>query len=55
MTSCFISIKKSLGGSGAFPEKKVLSPNIANVIQDHPSSNVQKQPWKDVVKKSAVL
>ena len=29
---------------GTFPRKKLLSPNVTNIIQDQPSSNVQKQP-----------
>ena len=36
---------------GAFPGKKVLSPDITNVIQDQPSSNIQEQPSRGVVKK----
>ena len=35
---------------GGFQEKNVLSPNITNIIQDQPSSNVQKQPSRVVVK-----
>ena len=36
---------------GHFQGKKVLSPNKTNIIQDQPSSNVQKQPSRGVVKK----
>ena len=36
---------------GHFQGKKVLSPNITNIIQDQPSSNVQKQPSRVVEKK----
>ena len=36
---------------GRFQEKKVLSPNITNIIQDQPPSKVQKQPSRVVVKK----
>ena len=38
-------------GTGVSRKKKVLSPNITNIIQDQPSSNVQKQPSRVVVKK----
>ena len=41
-------INISIGG--AFLGKKVLSPNITNMIQDQPSSNVRKHPSKVVVK-----
>ena len=34
---------------GAFPGKKVLSLKITNIIQDQPSSNVQKQPSRGVI------
>ena len=43
----FVQLKSdviTVSTSAAFPGKKVLSPNMTNVIQDQPSSNVQKQP-----------
>ena len=41
--------------TGAFPVKKVLSPNITNIIQDQLSSYAQKQPSRVVVKKERAI
>ena len=41
--------------TGAFPGKKVLSPNKTDIIQDQPSSNVQKHSSRIVVKNERAI
>ena len=40
----FMQLLLVMLNAGCLQEKKVLSPNTTNIIQDQPSSNVQKQP-----------
>ena len=40
---------------GHFQGKKVLSPNITNIVQDQPLSNVQKQPSRAAEKKKRAV
>ena len=48
-------VSRSKSIAGAFPGKKVLSPNITNIIQDQPSNNIQKQPSRVIAKKERAI